>query len=134
MSRFRHISYETCQRLPFVSSMIATILSGVLLVLDVIHHSHGLDEVKIIYEIVVVTVGFFLVFCFSWILRFCWYQLIGILYTYVFMVCLWLGRYGVFGEYLVHCHVGLFAVGMIYSGAVVSFLIMRKKGDDDEEG
>lgn len=110
-----------------ISAMVATMLSGVLLALDLIHNSNSMEAAKMTYEILVVTVGFFLVFAFSWILRFCWYQLIGILYTYVFMVCLWMGRYGMFGEYLVHWHVGMFVVGIIYTGAVIVLLLRRKR-------
>ena len=130
MSRFRHISYETCRRLPFISSVVATILSGVLLSLDMIHYSESLEMVKIIYEILVVTVGFFVVFCFSWILHYCWYQLIGIMYTYVFFVCLWLCRYteGLFAEYIVEIHAGLFVVGIIY--CILLFRQRKDKNDD----
>lgn len=131
MSRFRHLSYRTCQRLPFFSAILATILAGILLVLDFIHGSNTLFHVKVIYEILVVTIGFFLIFAFSWILHFCWSQLFGILYTYIFFICLWLGRYpegqhGIFGSYLIHIHAFLFIIGLIYTIFVIHIILFDR--------
>lgn len=130
MSRFRHLSYQTCQRLPFISAILATVLAGILLILDFIQGSNTLFHVKVFYEILVVSIGFFLIFAFSWILHFCWTQLFGILYTYIFFLCLWLARYpqgshGIFGPYLIHIHAILFIIGLFYTIFVIRQIINK---------
>lgn len=131
MTLFRHMTYETCQLLPFFSAIMAMILCGILLMLDMIHATDSIDNIKIIYEVVVVTVGFFVIFCLSWIMKYCWCQLIGILYTYVFFICLWLCRYtegrnGIFGDNIMYAHGILFLIGLIYLICVIKVLVRRK--------
>lgn len=138
MNSFRHLTYGTCQMLPFFSAIVATILCGILLALDMIHSNESIDAVKIGYEIAVVTVGFFVVFALSWIMRFCWYQLLGILYTYVFFMCVWLcryteGRYGLFGDHIILAHAILFGIGLIYSASVIRLITKRGKERLKEE-
>ena len=132
MNNFRHMTYGTCQMMPFISAIMATVLCGILLMLDLIHSTDRLEEAKILYETAVVTVGFCIVFCLSWIMRFCWYQLLGILYTYVFIVCMWLcryteGRYGIFGDHIILVHAILFGIGIAYSCSVFTLLWKRRK-------
>lgn len=134
MNYFRHLTYGTCQMLPFVSAILATILCGVLLMLDIIHSTDRLEEAKIMYEMAVVTVGFSVVFGLSWIMKFCWYQLLGILYTYIFLTCVWICRYtegrcGIFGDNIMIVHAILFGLGIIYTLSVICLL--RKRNNTD---
>ena len=138
MNYFRHLTYGTCQMLPFISAIMATILCGILLMLDMIHSTDRLEEAKILYETAVVTVGFALVFALSWIMKFCWYQLLGILYTYVFLICVWLcryteGRYGIFGDHIILVHAILFGIGILYTASVICLLRKRRNMELQEE-
>lgn len=136
MTKIRHLSYETCQLLPFFSTFVATMLCGVLLTLDLIQSSGDVEPIKICYEIIVVSVGFILIFLFSWILRYCWFQLIGIIYTYAFMLCLWICRYteghnGIFGRHIIEAHALMLIMGVIYCYAVIRGI--KKPHEEESE-
>jgi len=116
---FRKVSIKSAQHIPIISAVSACVMTGMLLVLDLLKASGSVDELKIMYECIVVSSGFFLVFCFSWIIGMCWRQLFGIIYTYLFVICLWLtrypeGQYGAFGKYIHHFHGMVFLIGIIY--------------------
>jgi len=128
----RKFSIRSTQHIPIYSAALATLLTGSLLLIDILSNHPCIECIKIIYECTVVSAGFILVFCFSWLIGMCWSQLFGIIYTYLFVLCLWLtrypsGQYGIFGSYIPHFHALIFAIGIIYCAYVITAR-MKKRG------
>lgn len=111
----KHAALSSIQRIPFYASAAGTTLCIIL------SHTDGwfADMSRVMYETGVITAGFWIIYVFSVYLGFCTFQRLGIYYSYLVFLCVWLRRYpdghsGFFGQYLDHAHIFMSILGLIY--------------------
>lgn len=101
------------QRLPIWSAITATALAGCLTFYELP------EWVKVCYELVVVSYGFWVMHKFIKVLKLCFVVRSGMYYTYFFFLCLWARRYpegqnGIFGQYLNMAQAIMFVIGCCF--------------------
>lgn len=126
-TRIKHLCCKLIQRIPVYTAVGSFLVCVAISFTDAVSASHITQRLNALFTFAVVNAGFVTIYSLSKAMGMCRVQRLGILYTYLFLLCVWLrinthGHYGIFGQYIHHFHALVSAIGLTY----IIYVIRRR--------